>query len=103
MSHSCPMSAKETIDRYFLKNRAALLEIAAFLDRIDRSESSEEGAYDFRLIAFKKALRSLVFADKNRTKNIHLALSDPTESPRESAAGLKGANGAWNGDADGNY
>ena len=31
-----PMTAGEALDLYFFDNRARLLEIAAFLDRLDR-------------------------------------------------------------------
>jgi hypothetical protein len=45
------------VDEYFIENRTRVLEIAAFLDRLDRAgEQGEELA--FRMRAFGEALRS---------------------------------------------
>ena len=43
MATSCNhRSSKEMLDLYFIENRARLLDIAAFLDRIDRYRGPEE-------------------------------------------------------------
>ncbi|OGP66619.1 MAG: hypothetical protein A2169_04515 [Deltaproteobacteria bacterium RBG_13_47_9] len=91
------MSAKEVLNNYFLENRARLLEIAAFLDRIDRAKDPEVGEADFRYRAFRRALKILDECKENRIKALHLNFSDLSIEPRESAAGLKGAYGAWEG------
>jgi len=92
-----PMSAKEVLDTYFLENRARILDIASFLDRIDRAKASEAGKGDFRYKAFMKALKILVQSEGNRTKALQVSFSDLSKEPRKSAAGLKGAYGAWEG------
>jgi hypothetical protein len=92
-----PMSGKDVVERYFLENRARLLEIAAFLDRVDRTASPEEGKADFRYRAMIKALEILLATQENRARALQLSFSDPSEEPLESAAGLKGAYGAWDG------
>lgn len=92
-----PMSAKKVLDTYFLENRASLLEIAAFLDRLDRTRDPEAGKTDFRYKAFRRALKLLVECEGNRTKALQLSFSDLSREPRESALGLKGAHGAWEG------
>lgn len=33
---SCPLSQQELIDEYFMESRTKILDIAAFLDRLDR-------------------------------------------------------------------
>ena len=89
-------SAKEILDIYFIENRAKLLDIASFLDRIDRYEKAEDAKTDFRYRALMQAMKLLVEPGQERTKNIQLIFSDPTTEPLESAIGLK-AFGAWEG------
>lgn len=94
-----PLDASAVLDLYFIENRARLLDIASFLDRIDRHEGAEEARQDFRYKAFVKALALLDNNGGSRTAAIQLALSDPSTEPLESAAGLK-AWGAWKGEPD---
>ena len=44
--------------RYFIENRTKVLEIAAFLDRLDRADPSY-ASRDFRMKAFTEALAGL--------------------------------------------
>ena len=55
----CPLSTRQIADEYFIENRHRLLDIAAFLDRLDRSQDGQEPAKDFRLRAFQQALKVL--------------------------------------------
>lgn len=91
-----PMKAIDILDLYFIENRSRLLDIAAFLDRIDRYDGAGEAKADFRYQAFRKVVDLLANADGERTKAIQTALSDPTTEPLDSALGLK-AWGAWPG------
>lgn len=91
-----PLTATELLDLYFIENRARLLDIASFLDRIDRYEGAAEARKDFRYQAFVKVLHLLENTDGERTKAIQLALSDLSTEPVASAVGLK-AVGAWEG------
>lgn len=95
-SEKCPQSAQQSLDLYFLENRARLLEIASFLDRIDRYEGAAEARADFRYQSFIRALRLLFESGGPRTRAIQLSLSDLSSEPIESAVGLK-AVGAWPG------
>ena len=97
MQGQCPMSAKDVLDRFFLENRARLLEVAAFLDRIDRCEDAEAARSDFRYRGLVAALGRLASDESDRIVDLHLKLSDPTEAPLESAEGLAGAAGAGPG------
>jgi len=89
-SDSFAMTRQQVLDLYFMENRAKLIDLAAFLDRVDRAS----GEADFRLGAFKEATRHLADNKPERAKNVLLSLSDPTTEPIEKAPG-KGAVGAW--------
>jgi hypothetical protein len=86
------MTRQQVLDLYFMENRAKLIDLAAFLDRVDRAS----GDADFRLEAFKQAMTHLGDGRPDRAKNVLLSLSDPTTEPIEKAPG-KGAVGAWPG------
>ena len=85
-----PMTQGEVIDQYFLEHRAKVLDIAAFLDRVDRCESKEQ---DFRMIAIRKCIEELLSTDSGRTERILLLLSDQSNEPVD-VADTKGASGA---------
>jgi hypothetical protein len=86
------MTRQQVLDLYFMENRAKLIDLAAFLDRVDRAE----GEADFRLAAFRDAIKHLSEGKPERARNVLLSLSDPTTEPIEKAPG-KGAVGAWPG------
>ncbi len=69
--------------------RCKLIDLAAFLDRIER----HPGAADFRLDALLKALPILLSEEPERARAVLEALSDHSEEPIE-AATLQGAFGA---------
>lgn len=86
------MTRQQVLDLYFMDARCKLIEVAAFLDRVDRAG----GEADFRLAAFREALRELGGAEPERARKVLVSLSDPTTEPIEKAPG-KGACGAWPG------
>ena len=92
MLHRSPLSPKDVVDEYFIENRTRLLEIAAFLDRLDRTDPSYAGA-DFRMQAFNEALAAVCQGD-GRLERIQLLLSDPTTEPL-GALDRKSAFGAY--------
>lgn len=65
-----PMSAREALDAYFLETRARLLEIAANLDRVDRSPDLLAIRGDSRLRFIHDALTILQSAEPNRAEKI---------------------------------
>ena len=86
----CPLNGAEIVDEYFIENRTRLLEIAAFLDRLDRVDT-QQAARDFRMQAFAEAVEALTVPG-DRLMRIQLLLSDPTIAPldrldRKSAIG----------------
>lgn len=91
-----PMKAIDVLELYFIENRSRVLDIAAFLDRIDRYEGADDAKADYRYQAFARIVKLLSEPMGNRTKAIQVALSDPTTEPLASAVGLK-AWGAWDG------
>jgi hypothetical protein len=91
-SPTCPQSRKQAIDMYFLEHRAKLIDVAAFLDRLDRTAGDDES--DFREEAFRRAIEILTDGETHRAKRILLMLSDHTDGMPQSAEGMKGAAGA---------
>jgi hypothetical protein len=91
MNTRSPLGGKEVVDEYFIENRTRLLEIAAFLDRLDRADPKYSGQ-DFRMKAFHEAVLALSGAD--RLDRIQLLLSDPTSEPL-AALDRKSAIGAY--------
>lgn len=86
------MTRQQLLDLYFMDARSKLIDLSAFLDRLDRAE----GEGDFRLVAFREALRELDRSEPQRAKEVLMSLSDPTTEPLLAAPG-KGAVGAWPG------
>jgi hypothetical protein len=92
-----PLSAQEILESSFLENRARILEIAAFLDRIERADGAAAAITDFRYQALLDAVRLLLAPGGSRAREVLLCLSDPTMEPIASATGMKSAVGAWKG------
>jgi hypothetical protein len=103
LEFSCPLSRSEVIETYFLEHRAKLIEIAAFLDRVDRAgrgPDRDAGDEDFRLVQFRQCLGILASGHPDRARRVLEVFSDPTNEPIESAKQAKGAFGAWPGSGD---
>jgi hypothetical protein len=84
------MTKQKTLDVYFLDARHKLIELATFLDRVERAEGKD----DFRLKSFRRALGELTGKKKKKARNVLLAFSDPTMEPIDKATS-KGACGAF--------
>ena len=89
------LTTKELADEYFIESRNRVLEIAAFLDRLDRVDASR-ASRDFRLRALGEALSILAGRGPNYVTQIQTLLSDPTTEPIP-AATTKAASGAPGG------
>jgi hypothetical protein len=92
MTEAAPSSltALETVDEYFIETRNRVLELAAFLDRVDRAG----GASDFRMRALTDAIAALSGEPASRVSRIQHIFSDPTFELRP-ALDRKGAVGAF--------
>jgi hypothetical protein len=87
-----PMTREQILDMYYMDARCKLIDIAAFLDRVERSA----GRDDFRIKSFRKAIDEITGKKRERAKRVLVSLSDPTSKPIAEAPG-KGACGAWPG------
>ncbi|HSH59737.1 MAG TPA: hypothetical protein VK988_08890 [Acidimicrobiales bacterium] len=88
---TCLLTQRQLIDEHFMEQRTKILDIAAFLDRMDRSvELNAED--DFRVAALRRTLEALCSRAPGRVERIQMILSDPTTEPlaqsdRRNAAG----------------
>lgn len=84
-----PASRQQIVDLQFIEIRHQLIEVAAFLDRIDRLP----GADDHRLTAMRRALPLLLENRPDRAKAILEVFSDHSPDPVPTAL-TQGACGA---------
>ena len=82
MKTQCPklflmLTKRELMDLSFLEIRGKALEVAAFLDRLDRYEGEE----DFRIDALRQALPLLLSKEPGRAQAFLEALSDQSREP----------------------
>lgn len=82
-------SKQEILDLHFMEARCQLIDLAAFLDRVER----HPGEADFRLEALKQAVPLLLENRPDRARAVLEALSDSTTEPAEKAT-VQGAFGA---------
>lgn len=92
MDSRSPLSPREIVDEYFIENRTRLLEIAAFLDRLDRADPAI-ASQDFRMKALNEALAG-ISQGGDRLGRLQLLFSDPTTEPL-GALDRKSAFGAY--------
>jgi len=92
---NCPLAMKQILQEYFIENRTRVLEIAAFLDRLERAADGEPASSDFRITALGRALAVLASNDPDKIGQIQLIFSDPTTEPK-AKLDTKSAAGAWN-------
>ncbi len=85
-----PGAQQAVIEYGFIPVRAKLLEVAAFLDRVERHGVAD----DFRCAALREAALLLVDGQPERARRILEKFSDPTTEPETKSSG-KAALGAW--------
>lgn len=83
---------QEILNLHFMEARCQLIDLAAFLDRVER----HPGGDDFRLAALKKAIPLLTAERPDRARAILEALSDASSEPLPKAT-IQGAFGAPQG------
>lgn len=93
--HPSPLAPVQIVDEYFIENRNRLVEVAAFLDRLDRADPAIASS-DFRVRALTDAIAVLSTDSPNRVRDIQMLFSDPSTEPLP-ALDRKGAVGAWPG------
>ena len=85
-----PPNTVNLVDLGFMDSRSKLIDLAAFLDRIQRAGQES----DFRVQALKNALTLLSQDKPQRAKDVLLSFSDPSTRPIEKAT-MQGAIGAY--------
>jgi hypothetical protein len=83
------MSATPLVDLQFIDARARLIDLAAFLDRMERH--GEAG--DYRVVELKRALQEVTKDEPGRARRVLEAFSDHSTEPIP-AATIQGAFGA---------
>jgi hypothetical protein len=86
------MTRHQVLDLYFMDARSKLIDLAAFIDRVERADGTE----DFRMAALRESLLELSKSGSGRAEKILLKFSDPTSEPIPNAT-TKAACGAWPG------
>lgn len=84
-----PPTSVNLVDLGFMDSRSKLIDLAAFLDRVQRA--GQDG--DFRVQALKNALTLLSQDKPQRAKDVLLSFSDPSTEPIAKAT-MQGAIGA---------
>jgi hypothetical protein len=81
-----PLPAARALDAYFLEARSKLLDLAAFLDRVNRGQDAAAAENDPRLARIRQALEVLHDQSGGRAERIQQIFSldyDPSwERPR---------------------
>lgn len=78
------------VDLGFMDSRSKLIDLAAFLDRVQRAGQED----DFRVRALKSAIGLLESGEPQRAKQVLLSFSDLTTDPIPKAT-TQGAIGAY--------
>lgn len=94
---SSPLTQRQLVDRYFMDHRVQVLDLAAFLDRLERARE-RDAADDFRLASLREAIRLLADGTGDRVRRVQMAFSDPSTEPLESLD-RKSARGAYDPEA----
>ena len=97
---TCPLTQRQVIEEYFIEHRTKVLDLAAFLDRLDRASALNAGD-DFRLVALRRALEVLCTdGGASRLGRIQMILSDTSTELLEQLD-RKSAFGAYGGRPEG--
>ena len=85
-----PPTSVNLVDLGFMDSRSKLIDLAAFLDRVQKA--GQDG--DFRVQALRNALTLLSQDKPQRAKDVLLSFSDPSVEPIAQAT-MQGAIGAF--------
>lgn len=84
-----PADRERIVDLYFMENRAKVIDVAAFLDRVGRTT----GSTDVRVDALEAAIEILLDGQPERARRVLELFSDHTTELAPHAIGQKGATG----------
>lgn len=94
---TCPLTQRELIDEYFMEHRVKVLDLAAFLDRLERARQLDADD-DFRLRSIRDALAILAGGEGDRVYRVQMTFSDP-RSELLDELDQKSAKGAYDPEA----
>ena len=92
MSTWTPPATVNLADLGFMDARSKLIDLAAFLDRVQRAGQED----DFRVQALNRAVKLLQADKPQRAREVLLSFSDPSTEPIAKAT-MQGAMGAHRG------
>lgn len=92
-----PLQSGEILSASFLENRARILELAAFLDRLGRAEGGDKIRSDYRYQSILNALALLGDDKELKAKRILQSFSDQSTEPIASASDIGPTVGTWKG------
>ncbi len=92
MSTWIPPATVNLADLGFMDARSKLIDLAAFLDRVQRAGQED----DFRVEALNRAVKLLQADKPQRAREVLLSFSDPSTEPIAKAT-MQGAIGAHRG------
>jgi len=92
-----PLTQRELIDEYFMEERVKVIDLAAFLDRLDRAREADADN-DFRLRSIRHALAVLAGDHGGRVQRVQMIFSDPRSELLEELD-QKSAKGAYDPEA----
>jgi hypothetical protein len=92
-----PLTQRELIDEYFMEHRVKVLDLAAFLDRLERAREADADD-DFRLRSVRDALAVLADGSGDRVQRVQMIFSDPRSELLEELD-QKSAKGAYDPEA----
>mgnify|MGYP006349563127 CR=1 FL=1 len=72
-------TAPQVLERHYLEIRCGLLDVAAALDRIERSDEFSAARDDARLTLIRQAIEILSTGGNDRAERIQLLFSDAYE------------------------
>jgi hypothetical protein len=72
-----PLTQRELVDEYFMEHRVQVLDLASFLDRLERARELDADD-DFRLRSIRDALAVLADGEGDRVQRVQMIFSDPS-------------------------
>lgn len=73
---SSPQTARQILDRHYLEIRSKILDLAASLDRLDRTEDASTLQDDPRLAKLRSGIELLLTPRNDRAERVQMLFSD---------------------------
>ena len=73
---SSPQTARQILDRHYLEIRSKILDLAASLDRLDRTDDAKSLQDDPRLAKLRSGIELLLMPGNDRAERVQMLFSD---------------------------